>query len=303
VNRVLTPKTLARAIGVSESSLKRWADEGVVQASRTLGGHRRIALAEAVRFVRSIGATVVRPDLLGLSDLAGVAADFAAQKDPRAELIKALEAGDAPRVRGMVQALYLSGWTVPQLCDGPLREAMVHIGKLWLHAEWGIVVEHRATDICVQAVNQLRMMLPSSTGSGPTVLGCALDEDPYLLPSLMAAATLAELGFSDVNLGPMTPGSVLQNAIRHYQPALVWVSVSTGRIGLDPVEQINQIARDSRAVGCKIVAGGRALEGVTGEQLPGVCIAQSMADLAEFARPLAPKLGAKSEKTPKNQHQ
>ena len=66
MKRLLSPKELADAIGVSESSLKRWADAGRLQVARTEGGHRRIPIAEAVRFIRDTGAVVVRPDLLGL---------------------------------------------------------------------------------------------------------------------------------------------------------------------------------------------------------------------------------------------
>ena len=64
--QLITPRQLADAIGVSESSLKRWADAGKIHVSRTDGGHRRIALTEAVRFIRDTKSTVVRPDLLGL---------------------------------------------------------------------------------------------------------------------------------------------------------------------------------------------------------------------------------------------
>ena len=65
----LSPKELGEAIGVSESSIKRWIDEGVIRASRTAGGHRRIALADAVQFVRSAGLPVVRPQVFGLVGL------------------------------------------------------------------------------------------------------------------------------------------------------------------------------------------------------------------------------------------
>ena len=64
--RQVTPRQLAEAIGVSESSLKRWSDAGKIEVSRTEGGHRRIAIGEAVRFIRASRAPVVRPDLLGL---------------------------------------------------------------------------------------------------------------------------------------------------------------------------------------------------------------------------------------------
>ena len=64
---LLTPKELADAIGASESSLRRWVDSGQINMSRTAGGHRRIPLAEAIQFIRGIGATVVRPEMLGLA--------------------------------------------------------------------------------------------------------------------------------------------------------------------------------------------------------------------------------------------
>ncbi|HEX9106572.1 MAG TPA: MerR family DNA-binding transcriptional regulator, partial [Longimicrobiales bacterium] len=50
----LSPRELAEAVGVSESSLKRWADRGVLAVERTAGGHRRIPLGEAVRFIRRL---------------------------------------------------------------------------------------------------------------------------------------------------------------------------------------------------------------------------------------------------------
>jgi len=64
---LLSPRELATAIGVSESSLRRWADAGRVEMMRTAGGHRRIPVAEALKFVRRERLQVVRPDLLGLT--------------------------------------------------------------------------------------------------------------------------------------------------------------------------------------------------------------------------------------------
>ncbi|MEM9791075.1 MAG: MerR family DNA-binding transcriptional regulator [Planctomycetota bacterium] len=66
MRNVLSPKEVALAIGVSESSLKRWADAGRIRVRRTAGGHRRIAIQEAIRFARYYGFPVVRPDILYL---------------------------------------------------------------------------------------------------------------------------------------------------------------------------------------------------------------------------------------------
>lgn len=61
----LGPRQLGQALGVSESSVKRWADQGEIVTHRTSGGHRRIALAEAIRFIRESGLPVVDPAFSG----------------------------------------------------------------------------------------------------------------------------------------------------------------------------------------------------------------------------------------------
>src|SRR5574338_1107356 len=68
--RHLSPRERADALGVSESSLKRWVDAGKIVAFRTEGGHRRIAVSEAVRFIRATHAPVARPELLGMPEIA-----------------------------------------------------------------------------------------------------------------------------------------------------------------------------------------------------------------------------------------
>ena len=66
VNRLVSPRNLAEAIGMSESSLKRWADRGLLQVTRTAGGHRRIAIRDAIRFVRERQLRFLKPTAIGL---------------------------------------------------------------------------------------------------------------------------------------------------------------------------------------------------------------------------------------------
>src|SRR6476646_7128295 len=103
----LTPRELADAIGVSESSLRRWVDSGDIRMTRTVGGHRRIPLAEAVRFIRKIGAKVARPDILGLADLSKLEQTSSARAD-EASFFEFLCTGDRAAARGMILSRYLA---------------------------------------------------------------------------------------------------------------------------------------------------------------------------------------------------
>jgi len=66
-----SPKQVARAIGVSESTLKRWCDGGLIPMTKTAGGHRRIEVAAVIKFLRETGRQVVEPELLNLPVTAG----------------------------------------------------------------------------------------------------------------------------------------------------------------------------------------------------------------------------------------
>ena len=51
----LKTQQVARALGVSVSTIKRWVDTGELGATRTVGKHRLIPVAEAVQFARDRG--------------------------------------------------------------------------------------------------------------------------------------------------------------------------------------------------------------------------------------------------------
>ena len=208
----LSPRELAQTLGVSESSIKRWADEGLITVSRTAGGHRRILLPEAIRFIRASGLAVVEPSALGLPEL--TAMQGGAEKGPErnASLLKNLIDGNGTAVRGLVVAMYVAGHGVAEICDGPLTAAMHHIGDLWNHDQAGVFIEHRATDLCIGALHQLRLLLPERPQGAPVAIGGALSGDTYTIPSLMAATVLAAEGYQEVNLGPQTPAHVLSLA-------------------------------------------------------------------------------------------
>ena len=302
---LLSPKELALAIGVSESTIKRWADDGLVRVSRTLGGHRRILLGEALRFIRHNKATVVRPEMLGLTELETVKSDVSVKEEGQLgeKMYNALASGDGAKARGLMLSAYLGGRPLAWLFDGPIRQAMHRLGELWQHNEMGVLIEHRATDLCISAINQLRELVhnqdmaqePSGNPPPPTrllALGGAVEHDPYILPTLMAASVMAEVGYQTINFGPHTPVDVFIKAAKEYRPAIIWVSCSV-RDHPNPVgDSIQKLADLMHEIQSHILLGGRGKEVLWQASHPHITEVQTMAQVMEFAQ-----LRLKKEKT------
>lgn len=48
-------------MGVSEATVKRWCDRGLIQPTRTVVGHRRLSIGTVLAFIRENGKKLVAP--------------------------------------------------------------------------------------------------------------------------------------------------------------------------------------------------------------------------------------------------
>ena len=280
---ILTPRELAEAIGVSESSVKRWVDAGTIAATRTAGGHRRIAIGEAVRFIRSQQSVVTRPDALGLADVASVAQAFPGPGEEADRLYGYLVSGGAEEAKGLLLTLYLNGMSVAAIVDGPIRLSMERLGELWQHQSDGIYLEHRATEIAFQAINRLRAILPSSA-SRPIAVGGAAPSDVYQLPSLCAATVLHAAGLSAVNLGADLPISSLERAVDRLGASLVWVSATASGLPTDTGREIHGLATRLERKQLPMVVGGQSSERLGLRSAGNLRVARTMGELEAVAQ-------------------
>lgn len=287
MDNLLSPREIAQALGVSESSVKRWVDGGELASLRTAGGHRRIARSEALRFARAKSMQPARPELLSL---VGVRIAVSALSDEeRSEAFHlALVEGDGPRALGLLTSAFVGGASIASICDGPIRIALERIGETWKHDEKGILVEHRAMDLCLQALGVLRALLPVPADDAPVAIGSAGPQDPYLLPSSICAVVLGELGFRAVNLGPCTPVSTKLAAVEVYRPLLVWHAASVGGEELSVL--VNGLRQSPHGADVRVVAGGRAIAAAKASS--SVVSLTTMKELQAFARGLLPARAA-----------
>lgn len=284
MKEVFSPKEVAEAIGVSESSLRRWADEGRLKISRTAGGHRRILRSEAIRFVRASRSPIVRPEVLGLAELTEADAAESQGADPSRQFYDAAAAGNLPLARGLVGRWFLDGWSIAQICDGALRHAMDRLGDLWQRDPQGIMIEHRATDVCIAALNHLRSLISPPAPDAPRIVGGGAPGDPYTLASLMAATCLSEQGYMAINLGPDTPLEALEWAAADELTAMVWLSVSAP-VSADQIQQwIDWLSDMAARRNLAVVVGGRQIDQRKLILRPSVQFGSSMGELVAYAR-------------------
>ena len=256
MQRMLSTSEFAEAVGISESTVRRLADAGELRIQKTKGGHRKIPVAEAIRYVHDARLRVIKPEVLGLAAVSEVGGDAAYAE----RLLRALRDGHAASVIGLMRSMYAEGITLAEICDGPVRYAMNAIGSSWPQDKRSIFVEHRATLLCVRALCQIRMALPEAEENALTALGAAPQDDPYLLPSLMVSLVLHEVGFDETNLGPNTPVDVLTDSVEDEQPNLVWLAITNPIRSRRHHQEIEHLAGVVHAYGGLFLVGGQGAD-------------------------------------------
>lgn len=281
MERTLSPRELGTAIGASESSIKRWIDSGRLAAQVTSGGHRRIELQAALRFLQTSRRRLVDPALLGLTE-----PDARALADPLDlgdRLYDHLRLGRRDRLEQDLLAVLTMGLLEPaELFDVPLRGAFERIGELWHGADEGIYVEHRATVALLAVLDRLHALY-EVPDDAPLAVGGSITGDPSLIPTRMVAIVLARLGYRTVDLGASTPAGALLDAARQLDAGLVWLSVSYADEALKSGEQTLRLLDELDARGVPCVLGGREVHRLDLPAFDGVRISQDLRDLGHLA--------------------
>lgn len=278
----VSPRELAAAIGMSESSLRRWVDQGDIHLTRTVGGHRRIPISEAIQLIRTLRADIVRPEILGIDPKHLHAGRSSAGLTE--QLQSALLAGQAALASALLTGAYLGGQSMAELADGPILVAMQHIGALWEHDPRGILIEHRATAICVNIISTLKTMIPQRSDKAPLAVGCAPSGDPYMLGSMLASAVLAEVGFRDSDFGANTPLDMLAREAIDRKAKIVWLSISASNPVATLRSGVERLAKELAQAKIELVIGGRQQARLGLSLHDNVHPAGSMGELAAFAR-------------------
>ena len=276
-----SPKQIARALGVSESSVKRWCDRGLIDYQKTAGGHRRVVLGELMRFLKDQRKSIVRPQLLGLP--------VARETQPRsyagsAELFtESLIAGDLELCRQITVDLFLSEFSVSKICDEFIASAMEVIGERWECGDVEVFQERRGCEIVLGVLHELRRLLPPPVANRPVAIGATVEGDNYGLGTSMAELVLRDCGWNAASLGSNLPYATLAAAIRQHRPRLFWLSCSH-LLKRDEFLVNYATLHEEFGLDVAFVVGGRELDESLRRQMQYAAYCDNMQHLEAFAR-------------------
>lgn len=282
-DRLFTTKQVADAIGVSESSLKRWCDQGLVTTCRTGGGHRRIPQDAVVAFLRSSGHALVRPDVLQLPALPQ--RGTLRCETLRPVFLDAIIAADRAKCREVMLSLYLSGISVAAICDDLITPTMYRIGELWECGDVEVFQERRGCEMCEEVIGDLVKIIPSPASSAPLAIGATPEGDYYRIATKMVEATLKAAGFRAMNLGSSLPFSTLVASVEMLRPTLFWLSASFIVDHEKFVANYQEFQRQTSGLAA-IAVGGQALTAPIRTRIVYATFGETMRHLDNYAQTL-----------------
>lgn len=252
-NDLLSTQEAARRLSVGPSTVKRWADEGVLPCVRTPGGHRRFP-REAVEGLLAPGARPAGPEaqpptvslerppigpreavdrwvclLVGEEDLHAVQA---ALFDERAR--------------------WSAWWRVAEALGPVLRE----IGERWAEGRLRVLDEHLASERLGRALAWVTQSIPVAHAA-PTLLLVTAEGDEHTLGLSLVELVAREVGWTSRWAGRGSPREEVLEVLRRGEVQAVAVSASVySADGSALAETHAALAEAAREGGVALLVGG-----------------------------------------------
>ena len=280
----LTTKEVARLLQVSEATVKRWADDGVLRSKKTVGGHRRFSIQSNARLRREQRIEPESPP--GGREKKDIAGTLLSVPSFTELLLRADEAETA----AVLIDAYLKNRALPSLFDTTITEAMHRIGELWFTGEITVADEHAATRVLLNALQELRSIILPGAPKGLKAICCGIEGDLHELPIHLAEMILESEGWDTTNLGPNTPLYALRDMMVQKRPQLVCIAARSV-LDLDrATTEYAKLRKVNEKLGAVAVLGGEGFRDPTlRERFQADFYGESFAAFSSFLRTLARK--------------
>lgn len=248
----LTTKQVARLLSVSEATVKRWADEGVLSSEKTVGGHRRFGIESIAQLRRE------RNLQGGAASVTRVVKKKTSPLPSTDDFRRLILAGDELEAGAALVDAYLAHHSLDSIFETTVTQAMHQVGDLWLKGSVTVADEHLATRVVLTALQKLRGVMAPHEPNGLSAICCGSEGDLHELPVHLVSLILESKGWNVINLGANTPLFSLQEMVSRQRPQLVCISARTIADLDRAAAEFAQLRRIANRLKAKIVLGGEA---------------------------------------------
>jgi excisionase family DNA binding protein len=284
----ISTQEVAGLFRVTETTVKRWADEGIIPCVKSPGGHRKFRLPDVIGFAEKQGYPVSGTLEPPLSEAQMDQVRFAIHSQNYHTLAEVLfEEALQADPGGLYQLLlYISKHNVKlsTIADEVLRPPMVRIGELWKAGKLRIDQEHRASAAVTGAMIRLAPELHRKDPNGMLAVCACLEGERHEIGLRGMAFALEAEGWTVHYLGADTPYRTVAQYVGKAKPQLLAVSFAAPKPDDAMQKGFATVARAVRGAGGKFVAGGFFAGTYGAEDLSCDHVAGSIADGIAWVR-------------------
>jgi excisionase family DNA binding protein len=284
---VLSTADVARLFNVTETTVKRWADDGTLKCQKTPGGHRKFFMKHVAEFASthnlepSGALTLTAADGMAHGiEVAVLERDFSALTN--AFVDKALSP-DQTDLYHFFSYLYQHQLQLWEIYDRVLGPGMQEIGERWIRQEIGINHEHRASYEVLDALAKLQAQVLIREPIGHSVICACLEDELHEIGLRCASYLFESEGWKVYYLGARTPAASLIAAMEELHPSVLCISVTNlegnGRLRAG----LQQVRGAAEARNVTVIFGGRAALQIPAASAPGGGVYATAHDLRAFS--------------------
>jgi excisionase family DNA binding protein len=234
----VTSAEAARMLGVGPTSIKRWADSGLLTCARTPGKHRRFVRRDVERFLIERGGSS-GPDPDQINAWIGLLGTNSGCYEVHSALMRE-------------RSRQGSWWQVAEVLANVLSE----LGRRWQAGEITVLQEHAASEQLARGLARACEALPSADGAARCLLA-TVEGDYHTLCLSLGELCLREAGWRPVWAGRASPVSEILALIAQRELRMVALSASIGMNNAARLsEQATAVASACKAHGVVLVLGG-----------------------------------------------
>lgn len=273
-DRLMSTGDVAEVLGVSEATVKRWADAGTLSCIRTPGGHRKFRLRDIAMHLASRKSS---------SSSSSSPPPSESERDIE-EMVSALLVGDVEKVVGAIAAARLQRSSIATITDAVLGPAFERVKQACGTGRCEAFHLHIAVNSLIEVAARQRPTLRVPGSTRGRVVSAPLPGESYDLLARFASLVAVESGFESYVLGAGLPPTSVSRAAEDLGASWVLLvgEAPEGAPGLhEYVERILAGTERSRA---RVVCVGTSAARVEG--LPEDVLA--VRDLRETESLLAP---------------